>query len=247
MSLRLLFSSHYYENKCFFVSFQTSSHQNGFSGQQNGKRSHIIQTYKYILLVTKEKEVNETRRCVHRWSPLCSGVLQSAMAQKVIAMGLDPSVVERITLEKIRTTGSGYSSVETLVEDCLNSTAPSNAATAQDQGTVLYSCYVDYTKQNLVSCGFNFNSCFSSRRRPTGETTEAAEGETVQNMYGQRHLCCFPSMWPSGKLQGVFSEAQRLSDLLWTHHSEDQDLYRLRESDFCQMSMLLFCYLYIVM
>lgn len=218
------------------VSFQTSSHQNGFSGQQNGKHFRILFdcpfSHQYSWLVTKEREVNETRGCVHQWSSSCAGVLQSAMAQKVIDMGLDPSVVERVTLEKVRTTGSGYSSVETLVEDCLNSTAPGNAATAQDQGTVLSSCLVDHTEQNPASCRLNMNAVvlISSRWGPTGETTEAAEGETVQNMYGQRHLYRFPSMWPSGKLQGVFTEAQRLSDLLWTHRSEDQDLYRLRES-----------------
>lgn len=88
------------------------------------------------------------RHCVHRRPSLRAGVLRSAIAQKVIDMGLDPSVVERITLEKIRTTGSGYSSVETLLEACLNSTAPSNAAAARDQGTaVLSPRYGDCTEQ----------------------------------------------------------------------------------------------------
>lgn len=84
------------------------------------------------------------------------------MARTVLEMGLDPSVVERITQEKIQTTGSGYSSVETLVEDCLNSTAPSEAATAQDQGTALYSCHVGYTKRNLASLWFKYeHGCFN--------------------------------------------------------------------------------------
>ncbi|TNN38104.1 E3 ubiquitin-protein ligase XIAP [Liparis tanakae] len=47
-------------------------------------------------------------------------VLQSAMAQKAIEMGLEPSVVEKTILEKIDQTGSGHSSLEELVEDCLN-------------------------------------------------------------------------------------------------------------------------------
>lgn len=41
---------------------------------------------------------------------------------------------------------------------------------------------------------------FSSRRGPNGETTEAAEGETVQNMYGQRYLYGLHSVWSSGLL-----------------------------------------------
>ncbi|XP_073343475.1 E3 ubiquitin-protein ligase XIAP [Pagrus major] len=60
-------------------------------------------------------------------------VLRSAMAQKAIEMGLDPSVVERTTLEKIGRTGSGYSSLEALMEDCLNNTPLSDAAESQEQ------------------------------------------------------------------------------------------------------------------
>ncbi|KAM9376447.1 E3 ubiquitin-protein ligase XIAP [Pholidichthys leucotaenia] len=48
-------------------------------------------------------------------------VLRSAMAQKALEMGLKSSVVEKIILEKISETGSGYSRVEDLVEDCLKS------------------------------------------------------------------------------------------------------------------------------
>lgn len=69
-------------------------------------------------------------------SSLRAEVLQSAIAQKAIEMGLEPSVVERITLEKISRTGSGYSCLEALMEDCLNSTSQSDAAKAQEQGTV---------------------------------------------------------------------------------------------------------------
>lgn len=56
-----------------------------------------------------------------------SDVQQSAIAQKAIEMGLEPSLVERIILEKIRATDSGYSSVQALVEDCLNN-SPANEA-----------------------------------------------------------------------------------------------------------------------
>lgn len=58
-------------------------------------------------------------------------VLRSAMAQKAIEMGLEPSVVERTTLEKISRTGSDYSSLEALVEDCLNNAPQSGAATME--------------------------------------------------------------------------------------------------------------------
>lgn len=54
-------------------------------------------------------------------------VLRSAMAQKAIAMGLDPSVVEKTILEKISGTGTGYSSLEALMEDCINNTPESDA------------------------------------------------------------------------------------------------------------------------
>ncbi|XP_034398635.1 E3 ubiquitin-protein ligase XIAP isoform X1 [Cyclopterus lumpus] len=47
-------------------------------------------------------------------------VLQSAMAQMAIGTGLEPSVVEKTILEKINKTGSGYASLEALMEDCLN-------------------------------------------------------------------------------------------------------------------------------
>ncbi|XP_029296820.1 E3 ubiquitin-protein ligase XIAP [Cottoperca gobio] len=59
-------------------------------------------------------------------------VLQSAMAQRAIGMGLEPSVVEKTILEKIRSTGSGYSTSEALMEDCLN-TPMSDSAMSQDQ------------------------------------------------------------------------------------------------------------------
>uniref|UniRef100_G3Q3M2 E3 ubiquitin-protein ligase XIAP n=1 Tax=Gasterosteus aculeatus aculeatus TaxID=481459 RepID=G3Q3M2_GASAC len=47
-------------------------------------------------------------------------VLRSAMAQKAVGMGLEPSVVEKSILEKISKTGSDYSTLEELVEDSLN-------------------------------------------------------------------------------------------------------------------------------
>lgn len=49
-----------------------------------------------------------------------SEVLQGSIAQKAIEMGLEPSLVERTILNRMRTTGSGYYNVQSLVEDCLN-------------------------------------------------------------------------------------------------------------------------------
>ncbi|XP_027132265.1 E3 ubiquitin-protein ligase XIAP-like [Larimichthys crocea] len=86
-------------NLCFKTmagSLQTSSHQNGFSGDRNE-------------------------------------VLRSTMAQKAIELGLEPSVVERTILEKISKTGSGYSSLEELLEDGFNNTPQSDAAQAENQ------------------------------------------------------------------------------------------------------------------
>lgn len=71
---------------------------------------------------------------------LFSEVLQSDLAQKAIEIGLEPSVVERIILEKTSRTGSGYSSLQALIEDCLHSPPQSNAAKAEGQGTVLPVC-----------------------------------------------------------------------------------------------------------
>ncbi|KAM7000222.1 E3 ubiquitin-protein ligase XIAP [Tautogolabrus adspersus] len=59
-------------------------------------------------------------------------VLHSAMAQRAIGMGLEPSVVEKSILEKINRTGLGYSSLEELMEDCLN-TQDSDPAQSQEQ------------------------------------------------------------------------------------------------------------------
>ncbi|KAJ8282096.1 hypothetical protein COCON_G00046150 [Conger conger] len=46
-------------------------------------------------------------------------VMQSEIALRAVDMGLDPSKVERTILEKIRRTGEGYTSADTLVEDVL--------------------------------------------------------------------------------------------------------------------------------
>lgn len=67
---------------------------------------------------------------------LCADVLQSDLCQWAMEMGLEPSMVKRVTLEKISRTGSGYSSLEALVGDCFNSPPPSDAAKTQEQGTV---------------------------------------------------------------------------------------------------------------
>lgn len=58
------------------------------------------------------------------------------MAQRAIEAGLEPSVVEKTILEKISATGSGYSTLEALMDDCFNDTAMSDAASSQSQGTV---------------------------------------------------------------------------------------------------------------
>ncbi|XP_059202015.1 E3 ubiquitin-protein ligase XIAP [Centropristis striata] len=60
-------------------------------------------------------------------------VLQCAMAQQAIGMGLEPSVVEKTILEKISRTGSDYSSLEALMEDCLNRTPESANAQSQEK------------------------------------------------------------------------------------------------------------------
>eukprot|EP00064_Thunnus_orientalis_P007680 superscaffoldBa00000867_g7702 len=71
----------------------------------------------------------------------CGGeVLRSAMAQKAIAMGLDPSVVEKTILEKISGTGTGYSKLEALMEDCINNTPESDAYKTGEQDTVTPVC-----------------------------------------------------------------------------------------------------------
>lgn len=64
-------------------------------------------------------------------------VLQSAMAQKAIGMGLEPTVVERTILEKMSRTGSDYSSLEALLQDCFNKTPDSDAAKAEEEGTYI--------------------------------------------------------------------------------------------------------------
>lgn len=73
------------------------------------------------------------------------------MAQKAIGMGLEPSVVEKTTLEKISRTGSGYSTLEELMEDCLNNTPESDAANSQEQGTVNPVCQTRFIV--LKYCG----------------------------------------------------------------------------------------------
>ncbi|XP_018530983.1 E3 ubiquitin-protein ligase XIAP [Lates calcarifer] len=60
-------------------------------------------------------------------------VLRSALAQKALGMGLKPCVVEKTIKEKISRTGSGYSSLEALVEDCLKNTPESDTARTEEQ------------------------------------------------------------------------------------------------------------------
>ncbi|XP_054453676.1 E3 ubiquitin-protein ligase XIAP [Anoplopoma fimbria] len=60
-------------------------------------------------------------------------VLQSPMAQKAIEMGLEPGVVEKTILEKISKTGSGYSTVEALMEDLNNTQSEAANSLEQDK------------------------------------------------------------------------------------------------------------------
>ncbi|KAM4555935.1 E3 ubiquitin-protein ligase XIAP [Odontesthes bonariensis] len=60
-------------------------------------------------------------------------VLQSDLAQKAIEVGIEPSVVERTILKKMSRTGSGFSSVEALVEGCLEDTPESYSDQTQEQ------------------------------------------------------------------------------------------------------------------
>lgn len=53
------------------------------------------------------------------------------MVQKAVEMGIEANVVEKTILEKMNRTGSGYSSMEALVADCLCDTTESETATAQ--------------------------------------------------------------------------------------------------------------------
>lgn len=69
---------------------------------------------------------------------LCSEV--SAMAQKAIGMGLEPSVVEKTILEKVSRTGSGYLTLEALIQDCLENAPESDAAKTLEQGRVPLVC-----------------------------------------------------------------------------------------------------------
>ncbi|KAM6953277.1 E3 ubiquitin-protein ligase XIAP isoform 2-T2 [Aplochiton taeniatus] len=59
--------------------------------------------------------------------------LRSAMTQKAIEMGLEPSLVERTVQEKIQRTGSDYSNLEALLHDCFNKTPDTNVTMAEEQ------------------------------------------------------------------------------------------------------------------
>lgn len=62
-----------------------------------------------------------------------SEMLQSSIAQKAIEMGLEPSLVEKTILQKLQTTGSSFSSVQALVEGCLNYEPENEASTKADE------------------------------------------------------------------------------------------------------------------
>ena len=59
--------------------------------------------------------------------PLSTEVLQSANAQKAVEMGLEPALVERTIQERLRRDGTGYSTLETLLQDCFNRDPDSDA------------------------------------------------------------------------------------------------------------------------
>ncbi|XP_010892640.2 E3 ubiquitin-protein ligase XIAP isoform X2 [Esox lucius] len=69
----------------------------------------------------------------------CSGhetdVLQSAMAQKAVEMGLEPALVKSTILEKISKSKTCYSTLEALLEDCF-SRPGSNAETQETHADV---------------------------------------------------------------------------------------------------------------
>lgn len=66
-------------------------------------------------------------------------LLHSALAREAIEKGLDPCVVEKTIKEKLRQTGSGYCSLEELLEDAIKNTPTSGAAPLEDKGTCLLS------------------------------------------------------------------------------------------------------------
>lgn len=55
------------------------------------------------------------------------------MAQKALEMGLDAATVEKAIQDHLSKTGSGYSSIEALIQDCLNTT-PTNDAASEGVG-----------------------------------------------------------------------------------------------------------------
>lgn len=59
------------------------------------------------------------------------------MAQRAVEMGLEPALVERTILERIRRAGTGYSTLETLLQDCFNRGPDSDAETAENHGMCL--------------------------------------------------------------------------------------------------------------
>ncbi|KAF7229543.1 E3 ubiquitin-protein ligase XIAP [Nothobranchius furzeri] len=58
---------------------------------------------------------------------------QLQICKKVVEMGIDPGVVRKTILMKISRTGSGYSRVEALVDDCLNGTPRGEMTEEQDE------------------------------------------------------------------------------------------------------------------
>ncbi|KAJ3588394.1 hypothetical protein NHX12_011987 [Muraenolepis orangiensis] len=59
-------------------------------------------------------------------------VLQSDITREALAIGLDPTTVERAVLEKLGRTGSGYTSVEALVHDCFTTATAASEATSKE-------------------------------------------------------------------------------------------------------------------
>lgn len=62
--------------------------------------------------------------------------MQSSVALKAIEMGFADSVVKQTILKKIKSTGSGYSNVEALVEDCFHNMPESASYKTEEQSNL---------------------------------------------------------------------------------------------------------------
>lgn len=89
-----------------------------------------------------------------------TNVMQSEIAQKAVDMGFDPVKVERAILEKIRKSGQGYSSVESLIHNVLSNSEENDPEVSHGNEGMCRTVFVHFFFPLVLSQFIDFSMSF---------------------------------------------------------------------------------------